>query len=136
MDILSIINKYNIKNALEIGGLHGILAQKYFNLKGKAKWTIIEPNPIVPESTCPGPQISLTSQSSGAASFSWNAVSGATEYVVFYIRHGDNYTSPLNYIQSTSFVYSDLPSGKYNFCFATVCGNGLSQIIIIEDLVI
>jgi hypothetical protein len=44
------VNKYNIKNALEIGGLHGILAQKYFNLKGKAKWTIIEPNPIVPES--------------------------------------------------------------------------------------
>jgi hypothetical protein len=44
------VNKYNIKNVLEIGGLHGILAQKYFNLEGKAKWTIIEPNPIVPES--------------------------------------------------------------------------------------
>jgi hypothetical protein len=44
------INKYEIKNILEIGGLHGILAQKYFNLDGKAKWTIIEPNPIVPES--------------------------------------------------------------------------------------
>jgi len=44
------VNKYDIKNVLEIGGLHGILAQKYFNLKGKAKWTIIEPNPIVPES--------------------------------------------------------------------------------------
>jgi hypothetical protein len=93
-------------------------------------------NPIVPESTCPGPQISLTSQSSGAASFSWNAVSGATEYVVFYVRQGDNYTSPLTHTQSTSFAYSGLPSGKYNFCFATVCENGLSQIIIIEDLVI
>lgn len=44
------VNKYDIKNVLEIGGLHGILAQKYFNLDGKAKWTIIEPNPIVPES--------------------------------------------------------------------------------------
>jgi hypothetical protein len=44
------VNRYNIKNVLEIGGLHGILAQKYFSLKGKAKWTIIEPNPIVPES--------------------------------------------------------------------------------------
>ena len=44
------INKYSIKNILEIGGLHGILAQKYFNLEGKAKWTIIEPNPIVPKS--------------------------------------------------------------------------------------
>jgi hypothetical protein len=44
------VNKYDIKNVLEIGGLHGILAQKYFNLEGKAKWTIIEPNPIIPES--------------------------------------------------------------------------------------
>jgi hypothetical protein len=44
------VNKYDIKNVLEIGGLHGILAQKYFNLDGKAKWTIIEPNPIIPES--------------------------------------------------------------------------------------
>lgn len=44
------VNKYDINNVLEIGGLHGILAQKYFSLKGKAKWTIIEPNPIVPES--------------------------------------------------------------------------------------
>jgi hypothetical protein len=43
------VNKYDIKNALEIGGLHGILAQKYFKLDGKAKWTIIEPNPIVPD---------------------------------------------------------------------------------------
>jgi len=44
------ISKYSIKNILEIGGLHGILSQKYFDLEGKAKWTIIEPNPIVPES--------------------------------------------------------------------------------------
>ena len=44
------VNQYDIKNALEIGGLHGILAQKYFKLDGKAKWTIIEPNPIVPDS--------------------------------------------------------------------------------------
>jgi hypothetical protein len=44
------VNKHDLKNILEIGGLHGILAKKYFNLKGKAKWTIIEPNPIVPES--------------------------------------------------------------------------------------
>lgn len=44
------INKYNISNVLEIGGLHGILAQKYFNFGGKAKWTIVEPNPIVPDS--------------------------------------------------------------------------------------
>ncbi|MBC7776493.1 MAG: hypothetical protein H7246_13750 [Phycisphaerae bacterium] len=92
--------------------------------------------PAIPGTTCPGPQVSVTSQSTGAASFSWNAVSGASEYVVFYVRQGDNYTSPLTYTQGTSIAYSGLSSGRYNFCFATVCGNELSQIIIIEDLVI
>ena len=92
--------------------------------------------PDVLETTCPGPQVSITSQSSGAASFSWNAVNGASEYVVFYVRQGDNYTSQRTYVQGTSIAYSGLPSGRYNFCFATVCGNELSSIIIIEDLVI
>jgi hypothetical protein len=44
------VNKYDLKNVLEIGGSHGILAQKYFNIDGKAKWTIVEPNPVIPES--------------------------------------------------------------------------------------
>lgn len=43
------VNKFGGNNILEIGGLHGILAQKCFKLNSKLKWTIIEPNPIVPE---------------------------------------------------------------------------------------
>ena len=43
------INKYNPKQVLEIGGLHGILAQKMLTLNSEIDWTIIEPNPRVPE---------------------------------------------------------------------------------------
>ena len=37
------IFKYNAKNVLEIGGLHGILATKYINKNSDVKWTIVEP---------------------------------------------------------------------------------------------
>lgn len=92
--------------------------------------------PSVIESTCPGPQVSVTSQSTGSVSFSWNAESGASEYVVFYIRQDDNHTSQQIYTGNTSITYSGLPSGTYNFYFARICGSELSEIIIIDDLVI
>lgn len=41
--------KYSPKQVLEIGGLHGILAQKVLALDKSINWTIIEPNPRVPE---------------------------------------------------------------------------------------
>jgi len=93
-------------------------------------------NPPVFESTCPAPQVFLTGQSAGSASFSWNAVSGASEYVVYYVRQGDFYTSAQTHTHNTSITYSGLPSGTYKFYFATVCGSEQSGIIIIEDLVI
>jgi len=93
-------------------------------------------NPDVVETTCPGPQVSVTSQSTGFASFSWNTVSGASGYVVFYTRQGDNYTSQQTFTSSTSIAYSGLSSGTYNFYFATVCGGQYSEGIIIEDLVL
>jgi hypothetical protein len=43
------IGKCYPKNILEIGGLHGILAQKYIDMYSNINWTIIEPNPSVPE---------------------------------------------------------------------------------------
>jgi hypothetical protein len=41
------IYKFKPKNILEIGGLHGILAEKYLELDNNVKWTMIEPNPTV-----------------------------------------------------------------------------------------
>lgn len=92
-------------------------------------------NPPAIETNCPGPQAFVTSQSTGSASFSWSAISGASGYVVYFVRQGDNYTSQQINTSNTSISFSGLPSGTYTFYFATVCGNGPSGIIIIEDLV-
>lgn len=93
-------------------------------------------NPSAIEPTCPGPHVYVTSQSSGSVSFSWNTVSGGSEYVVFYIRQPNSYTSQQTYTYNTSITYSGLPSGTYSFYFAAVCGGELSEIIIIDDLVL
>jgi 2-polyprenyl-3-methyl-5-hydroxy-6-metoxy-1,4-benzoquinol methylase len=44
------IYKFNPKNILEIGGLHGALAKNYLELNSNINWTMIEPNPIVDSS--------------------------------------------------------------------------------------
>jgi hypothetical protein len=41
------VYKFKPKSILEIGGLHGILAEKYLELDNNIKWTMIEPNPTV-----------------------------------------------------------------------------------------
>ena len=41
------VHKFKPKSILEIGGLHGILAEKYLELDSSVKWTMIEPNPTV-----------------------------------------------------------------------------------------
>jgi hypothetical protein len=44
-----LISSYDVNNVLEIGGLHGILANKINKIAPSTNWTIIEPNPIDPE---------------------------------------------------------------------------------------
>jgi 2-polyprenyl-3-methyl-5-hydroxy-6-metoxy-1,4-benzoquinol methylase len=41
------VYKFKPKSILEIGGLHGILAEKYLKLDNSVDWTMIEPNPTV-----------------------------------------------------------------------------------------
>jgi 2-polyprenyl-3-methyl-5-hydroxy-6-metoxy-1,4-benzoquinol methylase len=41
------IYKFKPKSILEIGGLHGILAEKYLKLGSNIEWTMVEPNPTV-----------------------------------------------------------------------------------------
>jgi hypothetical protein len=90
----------------------------------------------ISESACPAPQVTAINRSTGSASFSWNAVGESSQYVVFYIRQGDNYNSQPTYTLNTSITYFGLSSGVYDFYFATVCGSELSEIIIVEDLVL
>lgn len=93
-------------------------------------------NPASFEVYCPAPQVSVTGLSTGSASFSWNVVNEASEYVVFYVRQADQYTSQQTYTPNTSITFSGLPTGVYDFYFATVCGSEVSSYIIIEDLII
>jgi 2-polyprenyl-3-methyl-5-hydroxy-6-metoxy-1,4-benzoquinol methylase len=46
-EFANFINSFKPKSILEIGGLHGILAEKYLKLDSEVKWTMIEPNPTV-----------------------------------------------------------------------------------------
>ncbi|MEI6713466.1 MAG: methyltransferase domain-containing protein [Verrucomicrobiota bacterium] len=48
-EFAELIYKYNCKAVFEIGGAHGALARNYFNVFPDAQWTILEPNPHIPE---------------------------------------------------------------------------------------
>jgi predicted SAM-dependent methyltransferase len=43
------VNKFKGTSILEIGGLHGILAQKCLQSNPELNWTIVEPNPTIPD---------------------------------------------------------------------------------------
>lgn len=87
--------------------------------------------------TCSAPSPSRTGQSHGANTYAWSAVSGATQYAMFYVRKSDGFTSSVTYTTATSHTFSGLTAGNYAFYFATVCdGAALSDYIIVDDMVI
>ncbi|MDO8365211.1 MAG: hypothetical protein Q7T20_00345 [Saprospiraceae bacterium] len=61
--------------------------------------------------------------SQSSVSYSWSAVSGATEYKVYYVRQSDGYTSSVQVSSSTGYTSPVLSTGTYTFFFAAVCGN-------------
>lgn len=93
-----------------------------------------KPPAVVTAVECPAPNPGVTVQSTNSISFSWDAVSGASGYKVWYYRAGDNYTHPECTTGSTGITFSGLPSGNYQFYFATDCSGGLSDYIIIDIL--
>ena len=44
------VARYEPREVLEIGGLHGVLAKKYLEIDSQVGWTMIDPNPIVDDS--------------------------------------------------------------------------------------
>ena len=82
-----------------------------------------------PPFNCPIQNLTKTDQSSGSVSYSWAAISGVTEYKVWYTRTNDNYTSSVTTTGSTSITFSGLPAGSYHFYFAAVCGQGFDWIV-------
>jgi hypothetical protein len=84
--------------------------------------------------SCQPPDVSVSSKSAGTISFSWGGVAGGKAYDVYFYRHEDHYTSGIITTSSTSVLFSSLPSGTYDFYFATECDEGPSSFIIIEDI--
>lgn len=85
--------------------------------------------------TCPSPDVVKTGQTANSASFSWDPVSGATQYAVWCVRKSDGANSGITYTSNTNHTFPGLSSGEYTFYFATVCSDGLSNIIIVTDVV-
>lgn len=88
------------------------------------------------ESGCEPPSVAKTGQSYGYVSFAWNAVGGATGYQIWYVNKGNNNSSWIYSTGNTSIEFPSLAPGTYDFYFKTVCEGGVSEIVIIEDIII
>lgn len=76
-----------------------------------------------------------TGPSQGTVAYSWDAVSGASLYKVYYVRLSDGSTSSIYSTSSTSINLTGLSSGAYRCYFAPVCGNGPLEYIT-DDVII
>jgi hypothetical protein len=73
-----------------------------------------------------------TFSASGAITFAWDAMSGAVEYKLYYVKQGGSPSSYF-YTTNTNYAFTGLAAGNYSFYFATVCDGGVSSFIVIED---
>ena len=92
--------------------------------------------PLSIETTCPAPDVSVTEQTASSVTFGWSAVSGASQYRIWYVRREDNYSSQVTTTGGTSATFSNMPSGTYDFYFQTSCGVEGNSAIIVADLLI
>lgn len=86
--------------------------------------------------TYQAPSVTKTWQSNGSVSFAWGAVSEATGYEYWYVRRQNQYTSPVMSTGNTDITVSGLSSGTYKFYFRSVFEDGVSDYVIIDDLII
>jgi len=93
-------------------------------------------SPVLQAVSCPIQNLTKTDQSTGSVSYAWSAVSGATEYKVWYVRTSDNYISSIVTTGSTSITFSGLPTGSYRFYFVAVCGQETWDYIIDDVIMI
>jgi hypothetical protein len=77
--------------------------------------------------------VHVTNQSAGVISFDWDDVSGATGYQTWYVKQGGNSSSP-SVESASNCTFWNLTAGTYDFYFQTVCDGEVSEIIVVEDL--
>lgn len=100
---------------------------------GKSGNPTTRPLTAAPVSLCPAPNVSKTGQGAGTISFGWGPVSGALSYNCWYVRKDDNSSSGVTNVTTGSITYSGLPEGNYRFYFSTICSDGSSEYVVIEE---
>ncbi len=88
---------------------------------------------------CACPSISnlqKTFQSSGSVAFTWSAAAGATQYKLWYVRESDGFTSSYIHTTNTSYNFSGLAAGQYDFHFQAVCNGEGSNFVGWEDTIL
>ncbi len=85
--------------------------------------------------SCVIDDLQRSSPSQGSVSYTWSAVSGATQYNVFYVHLSSGYTSAVHTTSSTNYTSPVLTAGTYRFYFAPVCGNETLSYIVDEVIV-
>lgn len=91
--------------------------------------------PAAGDVSCAPPQATVSDQSSGSVTFTWEAQASAISYQVYYTREEDNYTSSPVTTGNTYISFTNLPSGTYDFYFRTNCDRESSDYIILDDLI-
>jgi hypothetical protein len=86
--------------------------------------------------SCPNvTNLQKTGQTSSSISYAWNNAYSGTEFRVWYVRQGDNYTSGFFYTNNLSYQFTGLSTGVYTFYFQALCGEESSGYIGIEDTI-
>lgn len=81
---------------------------------------------------CNRPQnLEVSSQTSSSVSLSWDAVSGATGYKLYYTKEGEPGQSPDHTTTNTNYTFNNLSTGRYSFYVETICDETSSTATII-----
>lgn len=119
--------KFYLKNSWKQAITFALALTFLAPLTNSATVTFITPTSIAASG------VRITSQTSTSVSFEWDAISGATGYIVWYQRN-DNYTSGNFETSTPNISFSGLQPGNYTFHFKVII-NGTSSEFTGEDLV-
>lgn len=119
--------KIYLKNSWKQAMLFALALTFLAPLTHSATVSFINPASVV------GPGVRVTSQTGSSVAFEWDAISGASGYVVWYQRN-DNYTSGNFETSTPNISFSGLQPGNYTFHFKVII-NGSSSEFTGEDLV-
>ncbi len=77
--------------------------------------------------------VTKTNETATTISFSWDAMTNATGYVVKWVRQRDSATSGDIDVSSTSYTFANMTAGTYEFYFKAKCGFTTSTAFIVID---